>query len=120
MASVSIQKRKSEDVFILDVEGRIDLFNSPKLRAEIQSALDDSPLPVLLNLGGVPYIDSSGLATLIEGLQRSKKAQREYGLIGLSERVRNVFDVAKLTGAFAIYPDEAAALEALRGVDPPA
>lgn len=115
MASLSIQERKGEQAIVLDIDGRIDLFTSPQLRTALLSALEESELPILLNFSSVPYIDSSGLATVIDGLQRSKKAGRKYALFGLTEGVHGVFEIAKLTRAFSIFADEMDALKAMQG-----
>ena len=115
MTSLSIHRRKGEAAVILDIDGRIDLFTSPQLRTALLSALEEDALAILLNFSSVPYVDSSGLATVIEGLQRSKKVGRKYALFGLTEGVHGLFEIAKLTRAFSIHADETSALEALRG-----
>jgi len=119
VAGVSIQKRKTDKTLIFDIDGKIDLFSSPELRAQLLYAFHEDHQAIVLNFSGVTYIDSSGLATVIEGLQKSQKTRLKYALFGLSERVRSVFDVVKLTGAFSIHPDEATALEAVQDVKPP-
>ena len=119
MGAFSIQRRVSQEAVILALDGRIDLFSSPQLRTALLSALEEGALPVLLDFSGVPYVDSSGLATVIEGFQRSKRTGREYALFGLSEGVLGVFEIAKLTRAFSIFTDETSALEALRGGERP-
>lgn len=115
MASFSVHKRDSQEAVILDLDGRIDLFSSPELRTALLSTLEEGGLPVLLDFSRVPYVDSSGLATVIEGFQRSKQTGREYALFGLTEGVLGVFEIAKLTRAFSIFADETSALEAVRG-----
>jgi len=114
VSKFEIQKRKMPEGIILDVQGDITLFTSPDLRKEILATLrKDAHAALILNLERVNYIDSSGLATLIEGLQESQKKKSRYALFGLSKIVRNVFEIAKLSEAFEIYQDEIEALQSV-------
>lgn len=106
---MEIHLRELDKALIVDITGEIDLFTSPRLREFLLPLYKMDQRPILLNLNAVEYIDSSGLATLIEGLQISRKNARKYGLFGLSQRVRNVFEVSRLTEAFLIFPDESTA-----------
>ncbi len=107
-------ERTVESVAVLDLSGEIDLQSSPRLREILQIRAKAKTPALLLNLSGVSYLDSSGLATLIEYFQTSRAHQGRLALCCLTPRVRSVFQVARLDQIFAIHPDEAAALAALR------
>ena len=93
------------------VEGDVDLYSSPKLRDAVLASVKKQLSPIVVNLSQVRYIDSSGVATLVEGYQLS----REYGgsicLVGLNERISEVFKLARLHRVFKICQTEAEALE---------
>ena len=65
---------------------------------------------VIVDLSGVTYIDSSGLAVFIEAMQRVQGYGGRFALCGLSEGVRHIFSIACLDQVFRIFPDSAAAL----------
>ena len=68
---------------------------------------------LLLDLSEVSYIDSSGLATMVEYLQKALKYKGTFALAGVSERLRTIFDLARLGEVFAIHPTVAEAKAAL-------
>jgi anti-sigma B factor antagonist len=93
------------------VRGEIDLHNSPKLRIRLLHLMEESnPTKLILNLADVPYMDSSGVAVLVEMLRRLRKTQGAVVLACLQPRVRGILEIAQLTTVFPIVPDEAAAL----------
>jgi anti-sigma B factor antagonist len=103
--------RMEQRTQIAVVRGEIDLHNSPKLRIRLLHLLDENnPTKLVLNLADVPYMDSSGVAVLVEMLRRLRKTQGSVVLAGLQPRVRGILEIAQLTSVFPIVPDEAAAL----------
>ena len=70
---------------------------------------------VLVDLSKVTYIDSSGIASLVEGLQVAKKQKSDLALVAVSQRVRRVLELARLDKVFQIHPDLAAATAANAG-----
>ncbi len=95
---------------IIGVSGDIDLYSSPQVREAILAAVKEKRNPLVVNLEGVTYIDSSGVATLVEGLQLTRGYEGAFRLSGLSTRVREVFELARLEKVFAIYNDVETAL----------
>ena len=102
--------RQSGETTILDIDGNIDLHSSPEVRNFILEALRKSGPRLLLNLTGVRYIDSSGVASLVEGLKLARERKCRLALYGLSTLARQVLELSRLTRFFEIYADEAAAL----------
>ncbi len=106
--NVSIQREGK--AAIIRAQGDVDLYSSPKLRDAILEAVRLKAVPIVVNLSDVTYMDSSGVATLIEGFQLA----REYGgtvrLVGLNERVSEVFKLARLHQVFEICKTEEEAL----------
>ena len=80
--------RQSGNATIVDVVGDIDLENSPRLRKTLLEALRQAPR-VIVNLQQVGYIDSSGIASLVEGLKESQTRKTRFILLGLSKAARH-------------------------------
>jgi anti-sigma B factor antagonist len=94
---------------IVDLEGTIDLGNSPTLRTSLFEIVQNASR-VALNMSGVGYIDSSGIATLIEVLKKARDSNKEFVLFGLSARVHDVLKLTNLLGVFRIFDSEERAL----------
>lgn len=86
--------------------GDIDLTGSPLLKVELRKVGAAVPPPerVVVDLSNVSYMDSSGLATLVESLQASRRLRFKLVVCGLQPRVRAIFDIAKLAMVFTIVP----------------
>lgn len=93
---------EKKDFIIIHSEGTVDLYSSPELRNEIQRQFKKCTT-LIIDLSGVEYIDSSGIATLVEGLQVSKKIGKKFALTGITEQVKDVFSLARLEKVFNIY-----------------
>jgi len=119
-ASVApMQAREYTDetgVHVVALSGEVDLHHSPQLREVLLAHADAKRPALLLDLSEVSYMDSSGLATLIEYLQRALTYKGRFALAGVSDRLRTIFDLARLGEIFAIHPslDEAKAALASR------
>ncbi len=108
---------KVEDIHqgaVVDLGGEIDLYHSPTLKQKLTEVAKKKPGCVILNLAEVKYIDSSGLATIIDLYQQMKSYGGKLALAGLSVQVRGVFEVARLHQVFAIYDSEEQAVEKLK------
>ena len=103
--------RTDGDALIMAVRGEVDLHNSPELRTEVLDFLGKlSPKRLILNLGQVPYMDSSAIAVLVEALQKMRKAGGKVLLTDLQPRVKSLLEIARLGSIFVICKDEAEAL----------
>lgn len=99
---------------IVYVTGDIDLYTSPQLRETVLELFQRrNQQKVVLNLAEVHYIDSSGIASLVEGLQEAKKLKARFILVGLNEAPRHVLELTRLLSVFEIAEtEEEAAAEA--------
>jgi anti-sigma B factor antagonist len=98
---MSYPEKTENDVLTITVSGEIDLENSGNLRQQVHSALDDNKA-VSVDMSAVNYIDSSGIAVLIESKQRAGEGSKEFKIIKPSEAVVSVLKLAKLTSFFDI------------------
>jgi anti-anti-sigma factor len=97
---------------VLPLEGEIDLHVSPRVAESLATMIEQKPARLVVDLSQVTYIDSSGLAVLIEGMQNVEGYGGKFFLAGLQDNVRPIFEIARLDQVFQIYPDRAAALAA--------
>jgi len=109
--TVQIAVRRIDKTTILDVSGDIDLASSPEVRKALLRELRVNRIPrVVLNLKEVRYIDSSGVASLVEGLKASRDTGSRFILFGLSSLAREVLQLSRLLKVFEIYDNEEQAL----------
>ena len=92
----------SEEAITIKVEGEIDLYSSPELRSAINQAVPKGRRAVRIDLGGVAYMDSSGVATLVEGLRHAGDKGVEFVLIAPSSSVMKVLQLSRLDTVFNI------------------
>ncbi len=95
---------------IVSFEGDVDLESSPRAR-EVLLASVRRGREVLVDLSGVSYIDSSGVASLVEAFQLARKSSVSFGLVCVNDSARRVLELARLDKVFRIF----ASLEEARG-----
>lgn len=101
---LEIKVEQREGAVIIRPSGDIDLARSPALRREIMAVQGQKPAKVIVDLREVPYMDSSGLATLVEAMQVSRRSNVPLVLCGMQQRVRGLFEIARLHTVFRIVP----------------
>ncbi len=110
---MQISTRQSGTSTIVDVVGDIDLYNSPEIRKVLLDTIRDKRVPrTIINLKEVRYIDSSGVASLVEGLKISRNVNSRFMLYGLSPAAREVLELSRLIKVFEVYENEEQALAA--------
>lgn len=108
---MQISIRQVDKTTILDISGDIDLSSSPEVRKTLLRELQANRVPrVVLNLMQVRYIDSSGVASLVEGLKASRNTGSRFILFGLSTIAREVLQLSRLLNFFEVYDTEEQAL----------
>ena len=106
-----ISARQFEKTTILDITGDIDLANSPEVRKAVLREVREHRTPrLVMNLSKVRYIDSSGVASLVEGLKASRDLGLRFILFGLSPSAREVLQLSRLLKIFEVYDNEDQAL----------
>ena len=97
---------------VLPLEGDIDLHISPLVRESLNAMIKKKPERIVIDLSRTTYIDSSGMAALILGLQEVEAYGGQFVLSGLQETIRSILETSRLDGIFRIFPDVDAALAA--------
>ena len=110
---IKIATRETGGITILDLSGDITLFNSPEIRKVLLSLLKEKRVPSLLvNMTDVKYVDSSGIASLVEGLKVSREHNARFALYGLSRPARTVLELTHLLRVFEVHENEDQSLAA--------
>jgi anti-sigma B factor antagonist len=108
---MEISTRQSGNATIVDVTGDITLYNSPQMRKVLLELLQEKRVSrVVINLQNVRYIDSAGVASLVEGLKLSRDLKSGFALYGLSRTTREVLELTRLIRVFEVHDTEAQAL----------
>ena len=94
--------REEQGFAIVELAGEVDLSCSPDARKQILECLS-AKKDLLVDLSQVTYIDSSGVASLVEGYQTAKKKSLKFGLVGVSSAAMNVLQLARLDKVFPIH-----------------
>jgi anti-sigma B factor antagonist len=109
--SVKLTTRQVGDVTVIDVAGRITLGEgSSVLRDALRDLVTKNQKKILLNLGEVSYIDSSGIGELVSGFTTVTNGGGALKLLNLNKRVKDLLQITKLYTVFDVHEDEASAI----------
>lgn len=100
--AIQLNKTQHDGNWVIAVSGEVDLYTSPDLRREINHAVPASKTAVGVDLSGVGYMDSSGVATLVEGLRSAGDRKMAFVLVSPSEPVMKVLQLTRLDSVFTI------------------
>jgi anti-sigma B factor antagonist len=104
---------KERNYSILKIKGDVDLYSSPQVRKQILALANKKHASILVDFLEVTYMDSSGVATLVEALQLTNKNGGKLRLFNLGQSIKDVFELSRLDRVFEIYDDEHQALEGI-------
>jgi anti-sigma B factor antagonist len=111
--SMKATNRQVDGVAVVDMSGRITLGEgSVVLRDTIRDLISKGSKKILLNLGNVTYIDSSGIGELVSAFTAVRREGGELKLLNLTKKVHDLLQITKLYTVFDIKDDEAAAIKA--------
>ncbi len=108
--SIDLKLDKAGDTVTLEVTGDIDMSSSTKVRDALAPLFQNNNKVIVVDLSGVSYIDSSGIATLVEGLQWSHNSKNKFRLAALNPGVKDVFEIARLLSVFEVFDTKEQAL----------
>lgn len=113
--NLRVSTRQVDGVNIVDCSGRITLGEgSVLLRDTVKDLLSKGQKKILLNLGDVNYIDSSGIGELVSAYTTAKNQGGELKLLNLTKKVHDLLQITKLYTVFDVKDDEAAAVKSFR------
>jgi len=115
MPALFLTLREDGQITIVDLSGRIALGEgSALLRKTIRDLLDSGQGKILLNLGDVNYIDSSGIGELVSAFSAVRNRNGELKLLNLTKKVHDLLQITKLFTVFDVYNDESSAVRSFR------
>jgi anti-sigma B factor antagonist len=110
--TIKVNERQANGVTILDISGRIALGKeTAAFRDSVRERLAQGKKNILLNLGEVPYIDSTGIGELVSAFTAARREGGDMKLLNLTKKVRDTVEIVKLGSIFELFNDEAAALK---------
>ncbi|NQT33502.1 MAG: STAS domain-containing protein [Candidatus Omnitrophica bacterium] len=107
---MQINSEKKNDISIIRVSGNVDIQTSPDMKKYLDKEITGENNKIVIDLKDVDYVDSSGLATLVEVLKSLRAVSGKLKLTNLSPKVKGLFEITKLNNLFDIYGDEEEAL----------
>ncbi len=111
MADLKISERQAGDVTILDMGGKVTIGESSvALRTTVRRLLGEGKKSILLNLGNVGYIDSSGIGELVSSYTAVNKESGKLKLLNLTQKIQDLLAITKLLTVFDTFDDEGEAL----------
>ena len=115
MDTLTINQRRSGDVVILDLVGRVTMgATNQQVQQSLRQLVAEGELNVVLDLGATTFIDSSGLGELVAGYSTLKRAGGRLALVRVSDRVMDLMTITKLYTVFDIYYSETEAIESFQ------
>ncbi|HKF58833.1 MAG TPA: STAS domain-containing protein [Blastocatellia bacterium] len=115
MSQLSIKDREVGDVTILDLSGKITIGEgSVQLREAVRRLLDEGKKKILLNLGEVAYVDSSGIGELVSSYTTTNNQGGHLKLLNLTKKIQDLLMITKLLTVFETFESEGSALESFK------
>ncbi|MFL6211436.1 MAG: STAS domain-containing protein [Pyrinomonadaceae bacterium] len=115
MAELNISERQAGDVTVLDLSGKITIGEgSVSLRSAIRRLIEEGKKKILLNLGQVSYVDSSGIGELVSSFTTINREGGQLKLLNLTQKIQDLLAITKLLTVFDVYDDEATALNSFK------
>jgi anti-sigma B factor antagonist len=115
MAELNITERQAGDITVLDMDGKVTIGEgSVALRSAIRRLLGEGKKKILLNLGRVGYIDSSGIGELVSSFTAVNKEGGTLKLLNLTQKIQDLLAITKLLTVFDVFDSEADALSSYK------
>jgi anti-sigma B factor antagonist len=115
MAQLNVKERQSGDVTVLDLSGKITIGEgSVQLRETVRKLLDDGKKKILLNLGDVSYVDSSGIGELVSSYTTTNNNGGTLKLLNLTKKIQDLLMITKLLTVFETHDNEDAAVSSFK------
>ena len=115
MAELNIKERQAGDITVLDMDGKVTIGEgSVALRTAIRRLLEENKKKILLNLGKVGYIDSSGIGELVSSYTAIQKENGQLKLLNLTTKLKDLLGITKLLTVFDVYENESDALSSYK------
>ena len=108
---LAIDSRREGNATVVALRGEVTVFSSPALRDRLHRIVNEHPGRIVMDLAETTYVDSSGVATFVEVMKMVRRHEGDLVLAGISDRVRGVFEIARLSDVFHMVSSVEEALE---------
>jgi anti-sigma B factor antagonist len=88
---------------VLTLRGEIDVYTAPRLRQAIVDLVNGGATRVVVDMGKVDFLDSTGLGVLVEGLKRARSKDSDLAIVATQDKILKIFDITGLNKAFIIH-----------------
>ena len=110
--NITTNVRRNGGVSVIDIGGEVNAYAEDALSAAYADASQNGVKAIVLNFGGLEYMNSSGIGLLVTLLIRAQRNKQRLLACGLNEHYQQIFALTRLNEAISIYPSEAAAVAA--------
>src|SRR2546427_11290404 len=108
---LELETTERDGVAVLTLRGEIDVYTAPRMRQAIVDLVDAGSLNIVVDMGMVDFLDSTGLGVLVEGLKRVRTRSGNLTLVATQDKILKIFDITGLNKAFPIYGSRDQALQ---------
>ncbi len=115
MTPLAVERSRSDGYDVLAVEGELDIATAPRMISALNEALADMAFPLVVDLSRVVFMDSTGLALLINARRRVRRLGHGFAIACPRGPISRVFEIADMVESLQVHPDrESAGLAALQ------
>ncbi len=109
---MQLQMSQINTITILTLTGRFDAYSAPSVETQLKHVSEQAPSYAIVDLSGVNFVDSTALATLVQGMKRCRQANGDVYICGVQQPVRIIFELTRFDSVFRMFSTQAAAVEA--------
>jgi anti-sigma B factor antagonist len=110
--SLAVERSRVDGYELLAVEGELDIATAPRMIAALNEAFADLSAPLVVDLSSVDFMDSTGLALLMNAHRRVKRRGQGFAIVCPGGPISRVFEIADMVDSLHVYPDRASARQA--------
>jgi anti-sigma B factor antagonist len=107
---LAVERTRVDGCALLDVEGELDIATAPRMIAALNEAFAQPTLPLVVDLSGVDFMDSTGLALLMNASRRVTRDGHGFAIVCPGGPIARVFEIADMVETLRVCPDRASAL----------
>lgn len=108
---MEINIKEEASITIIELAGEVDAQRSPEIKNKIKDLISEGKSRIVIDLGAVKYMDSSGLGVLVSGLKATRKENGDLKLATLQTEVQNIFELTQLNKVFEIFENQTDAVK---------
>jgi anti-anti-sigma factor len=106
---LAVERTRSDGYELLTVEGELDIATAPRMMAALNEAVADASRPLVVDLSECVFMDSTGLALLINARRRMVRRKQGFAIVCPSGPIARVFEIADMVESLRVYPDRESA-----------